>query len=63
YEPLAGGMAAALPHVDVFVSGHSLHALDDVLAAVRHASAPESAGVSPLGRRVPLGRRFTWVPR
>jgi uncharacterized protein with von Willebrand factor type A (vWA) domain len=35
YEPLVGGMAAALPHVDVLVSGHSLHALDDVLAAIR----------------------------
>ena len=35
YEPLAGGMAAALPHVDVFVSGHSLDALDEVLDAIR----------------------------
>ena len=35
YEPLAGGMAAALPHVDVLVSGHSLHALDEVLAELR----------------------------
>ena len=35
YQPLAGGMAAALPHVDVLVSGHSLDALEDVLAAVR----------------------------
>ncbi len=35
YEPLAGGMAAALPHVDVFVSGHSLGALDEVLDAIR----------------------------
>ncbi|HEU4512802.1 MAG TPA: VWA domain-containing protein [Nocardioidaceae bacterium] len=34
YEPLAGGMAAALPHVDVFVSGHSLDALDEVLIAI-----------------------------
>jgi uncharacterized protein with von Willebrand factor type A (vWA) domain len=34
YEPLVGGMAAALPHVDRFTSGHSLHALDDVLAAI-----------------------------
>jgi len=34
YEPLVGGMAAALPHVDVVVSGHSLRALDDVLAAI-----------------------------
>jgi uncharacterized protein with von Willebrand factor type A (vWA) domain len=34
YEPLVGGMAAALPHVDVLVSGHSLEALDEVLAAI-----------------------------
>lgn len=34
YEPLTGGMAAALPYVDTFVAGHSLHALDDVLAAI-----------------------------
>jgi uncharacterized protein len=34
YEPLVGGMAAALPHVDVLVSGHSLGALDDVLEAI-----------------------------
>jgi uncharacterized protein len=37
YEPLVGGMAAALPHVDAFVSGHSLAALDEVLAAIRGA--------------------------
>jgi uncharacterized protein with von Willebrand factor type A (vWA) domain len=35
YRPLAGGMAAALPHVDVFVSGHNLDALDSVLEAIR----------------------------
>jgi uncharacterized protein len=39
YEPLAGGMAAALPYVDAFVSGHSLGALDEVLAAI--SGAPE----------------------
>jgi hypothetical protein len=27
-------MAAALPHVDAFVSGHSLAALDEVVAAI-----------------------------
>ncbi len=37
YEPLVGGMAAAMPHVDVFTSGHSLDALDDVLAAIAAA--------------------------
>lgn len=37
YEPLARGMAAALPHVDRFVTGHDLASLDalaDVLAAL-----------------------------
>ncbi|MEO6651773.1 MAG: VWA domain-containing protein [Ilumatobacteraceae bacterium] len=34
YQPLAAGMAAALPHVDTFTSGHSLDALDEVLAAI-----------------------------
>jgi len=38
-------MAAALPFVDTFVSGHSLRALEDVLAAI-HSAADE-------GRRVP----------
>jgi uncharacterized protein len=34
YRPLVGGMAAALPHVDAFVSGHSFAALDEVVAAI-----------------------------
>ena len=34
YQPLVGGMAAALPYVDAFVSGHSVAALDEVLAAL-----------------------------
>ena len=37
YEPLARGMAAALPHVDAFLAGHnlaSLEALCEVLGAV-----------------------------
>ena len=42
YEPLAGGMRAALPFVDRFVAGHNLASLDElagVLAAIerRHA--------------------------
>jgi len=34
YEPLARGMAAALPHVDRFVEGHSLAALDDLVEVI-----------------------------
>lgn len=39
YEPLAAGMAAALPHVDDFVEGHSLAALERLAARVAGASA------------------------
>ncbi|MCX4868969.1 VWA domain-containing protein [Streptomyces sp. NBC_01369] len=35
YAPLAAGMAAALPHVDAFVEGHSLAALEQLAAVVR----------------------------
>lgn len=38
YEPLAKGMATALPFIDEFVEGHSfasLHALSDVIAGVK----------------------------
>jgi uncharacterized protein len=42
FAPLAGGMAAALPHVDSFISGHSAAALTEVIRALRapQASAP-----------------------
>ncbi|WP_241977385.1 VWA domain-containing protein [Cryobacterium sp. TMT1-62] len=35
YQPVVGGMAAALPFVDAFVSGHSYAALAEVTAAIR----------------------------
>lgn len=34
YEPLARGMAAALPYLDAFLSGHSLRTLDAVAGAI-----------------------------
>jgi hypothetical protein len=34
YEPLARGMAAALPYLDAFLSGHSLRTLDAVAEAI-----------------------------
>ena len=38
YQPLVGGMAAALPYVDTFLSGHSVVALDQVMQAIRGVS-------------------------
>jgi uncharacterized protein len=34
YQPLARGMAAALPHVDVFIEGHSLASLEELAAVL-----------------------------
>jgi uncharacterized protein with von Willebrand factor type A (vWA) domain len=34
YQPLTGGMAAALPHVDVLLSGHSFDALSELAGAI-----------------------------
>jgi len=34
FSPRAGGMAAALPHCDALVSGHSLEALEEVVEAL-----------------------------
>ena len=34
FAPVAGGMAAALPHVDDFVEGHSLAAYEHLAAVV-----------------------------
>jgi len=37
YEPLTGGMAAALPFLDEFVCGHSVAALEDLVQVISHA--------------------------
>jgi len=37
YEPLTGGMLAALPHVDEFVAGHSLAALEALAGVIGNA--------------------------
>ncbi len=42
YQPLVGGMAAALPYVDTFVSGHSMNALNEVMTAIAGASERRS---------------------
>jgi uncharacterized protein len=34
YQPLARGMAAALPHVDVFLTGHNFESLEELARAI-----------------------------
>ena len=54
YAPLARGMAAALPHVDEFVEGHSLDALER-LAAVIAGRQAQTSMVGQNSRRVRTG--------
>ncbi|WP_336710889.1 vWA domain-containing protein [Arthrobacter sp. USHLN218] len=49
YQPLAGGMAAALPFCDAFVSGHSYDALAELASAIRSGAA---AGPATATRRI-----------
>jgi uncharacterized protein len=37
FEPLTRGLRAALPHADVVLSGHSLRALEDLVAVLEEA--------------------------
>jgi hypothetical protein len=37
YEPVQGGIAAALPYVDQLVAGHSLASFAELLKVVAHA--------------------------
>ena len=39
YQPIARGMAAALPYIDVFLSGHNFESLQELAYAVAGASA------------------------
>lgn len=52
YEPLAAGMATALPFVDVFLPGHNLRSLEALVAAL----------TGPFAGRVQAGRRGTGAP-
>jgi len=52
FSPRAGGMAAALPHCDALVSGHSLEALDQVVEAI----------ASDLDRDGARGSGVDWAP-
>ncbi|HAS11528.1 MAG TPA: hypothetical protein DCS55_13600, partial [Acidimicrobiaceae bacterium] len=57
FEPTAAGLAASLPHVDDFVSGHSIAALEelaDVVLGLRRAPVGTnrgSGGVDPYRAR------------
>ena len=44
YAPLARGMAAALPHVDAFVEGHSIAAMEELAAVISAERLTRSNG-------------------
>ena len=40
YAPLARGMAAALPHIDAFVEGHSVEAMEELARVISRTDLP-----------------------
>ncbi|MEX0835900.1 MAG: VWA domain-containing protein [Nitriliruptor sp.] len=54
FAPIAGGMAAALPHCDALVEGHSLAALERLAHEVAGTVGPQRGGVTTRGA-VPRG--------
>jgi uncharacterized protein with von Willebrand factor type A (vWA) domain len=57
YEPLAKGMAAALRHVDVFLPGHNLAALDGLARALQMLPSKGRRAWSASGPRGNTGER------
>jgi len=53
FSPGTGGMAAALPHCDVLVSGHSLEAMYEVAEAIAGDEFPRDAGPATPGDPTP----------
>jgi hypothetical protein len=51
YRPLVAGMAAALPHVDRFLPGHDLRALEALAAALESIPATRHTSAQGLARR------------
>ncbi len=44
YQPLARGMAAALPYVDEFLSGHNFESLEELARAIARAASNKQGG-------------------
>jgi uncharacterized protein with von Willebrand factor type A (vWA) domain len=49
YEPVAQGMAAALPHLDHFLPGHNLASLETLATVLERLPAGRHAGAAPAG--------------
>jgi uncharacterized protein len=64
YEPLAAGMATALPYVDVFLPGHNLNSLEALASALAEppAGRPRRRGRTP-PRRARRGDGAGKAPR
>ncbi len=44
YRPIARGMAAALPYLDVFLSGHNFESLEELARAIAGAASEREGG-------------------
>jgi hypothetical protein len=60
YEPLARGMAAALPFVDEFVEGHSLDSLEALARVIAVEPPTRRRPPAPLGPVAPITPEESW---
>jgi uncharacterized protein len=61
FSPRTGGMAAALPHCDALVSGDTLDALDEVIAAIGARPSPDDRRWSSAGALAPEPEEEEWA--
>jgi uncharacterized protein with von Willebrand factor type A (vWA) domain len=61
FSPRTGGMSAALPHCDALVSGDSLDALDEVIAAIGGRASADDRRWSPAGALGPEPEEEEWA--
>ena len=60
FEARAGGLVAALPHCDAFVSGHNLEALDEVVDAIGAARGDNVAAAAAVPVPEPEPEEEAW---
>ena len=61
FSPRAGGMAAALPHCDALVSGHSVEALDEVVEAIAAEGGENGDRLKPVPIPAEAPEEETWA--
>jgi len=58
FQPSTLGMMVAAPHIDLLLSGHSLHSLEELAAMLPELGSATAVGEFPSRPASSVGRRF-----